>query len=348
MHSVLSYFTRFSDPDGAARTEPSPGADLLATRLLEALRRYGSADFVHGDDEAHGLRADLYVGHFWSFARMCRRNSFRFKVAFYTAAHPVTTQAHLHALARRFDVPLPAWDHPPSGFDHDDTMALADLVLLIGNGHTLGTFPAHERRRIRLLNYSADESLFARAGASLARRDFCYTATYCGLRKGFMDVLHTWRGLPSSVGRLHVVGRLYPPWDRLLREHAGDNVVYHGFIDARAPRYAELLGSCRFAYVPTWSEGQMGSLLDALHAGCVPITTRASGIDDDVLRHCVVVEPLDVAQQRRAILDVAGWSDGEYARRRRRLREAVQARQSWAQFASGLQAALDPVVARLA
>lgn len=348
MNSVLSYFTRFSDPDGAALPAPSPGAGLLATRLLEALGRYGPARFCRGEEESHGLEADLYVGHFWSFARMCRRNSFRYKVAFYTAAHPVATLAHLRALAQRFEVPLPAWDHPPPGFDHEDTMALADLVLLIGNSHTLGTFPGHERRRIRLLNYSVDEQLFARVAPAAARRDFCYAATYCGLRKGFMDVVRTWRGLPEGVGRLHVVGRLYPPWDRLLREHCGDNVVHHGFIDARSERYAELLGSCRFAYVPTWSEGQMGSLLDALHAGCVPVTTRACGIDDEVLRHCVVVEPLDVEQQRRAILEVSAWSHDEYARRQRRLGAAVRARQSWAQFASGLQAALDPVAARFA
>ncbi|MGH3032222.1 MAG: hypothetical protein ACRDNE_15955 [Gaiellaceae bacterium] len=33
------------------------------------------------------------------------------------------------------------------------------------------------------------------------RPEFCYVATHCDLRKGFMDVLETWSGIDASTSR---------------------------------------------------------------------------------------------------------------------------------------------------
>jgi glycosyltransferase involved in cell wall biosynthesis len=116
--------------------------------------------------------------------------------------------------------------------------------------------------------------------------------------------------------------------------------VYHGWIDSRAPEYARILQGCRFAYVPTYEEGQMGSLLEAMHCGCVPITTRASGIDDRVLEHAVIVEPLDVDGQRAAILDSLLWPEELYRSRQDATMAALRERHSWNVFATSVQSAL--------
>jgi hypothetical protein len=76
----------------------------------------------------------------------------------------------------------------------------------------------------------------------------------------------------------------------------------------------------------------MGTLLEVIFSGCIPITTRASGIDDHLLEHCLVVDPLNVAQQRSAIHEALSWSDQEFAIRRERLREGAHRYHNWAAF----------------
>ena len=84
----------------------------------------------------------------------------------------------------------------------------------------------------------------------------------------------------------------------------------------------------------------MGTLLELIHSGCVPITTAASGVDDEVLAQCVVVEPLDIDGQRAAILDALSWSPDEYVQRRLRLLAATIRNQTWASFDTRVQNAI--------
>ena len=105
-----------------------------------------------------------------------------------------------------------------------------------------------------------------------------------------------------------------------------------------------ILRSCRFAYVPTWVEGQMGTLLEAVHAGCVPVTTRASGLDDRVLAHCVLIEPRDLAGQRRAIDEVRSWSAAEFDRRQAAVGAAAARHHSWEVFAAQVTDAILPAL----
>jgi glycosyltransferase involved in cell wall biosynthesis len=84
----------------------------------------------------------------------------------------------------------------------------------------------------------------------------------------------------------------------------------------------------------------MGTLLEAIYSGCVPITTRASGIDDRVLEHCVVVQPLDVEQQLEAIHRVLAWTEEEYRQRSRGRIQAAQRYQSWQLFERGVNSAI--------
>jgi glycosyltransferase involved in cell wall biosynthesis len=240
---------------------------------------------------------------------------------------------------------MPDWDLPPAEFDHVATMDAADVVLLVGNRATVETFPTRWHDKIRLVNYGVDPALWARPVASERRREFVYAATTCGLRKGFLDVLDVWSGIGAEEATLHVVGRLEPPYDRLLEAANTGSIVAHGWVDSDSDDYLALLRSCRFAYIPTWVEGQMGTLLETVQAGCVPITTRASGLDDAVLAEAVVVEPRDPVGQRAAIDAVLGWSDAQYRERQAAIASAARQHHNWdvfdRQVSEALRGALD-------
>ena len=89
----------------------------------------------------------------------------------------------------------------------------------------------------------------------------------------------------------------------------------------------------------------MGTLLEAIQQGCVPITTRACGIDDELLEHCVIVEPRDAEGQRRAILDAVAWPDDVFARRRARVAEVARRTHTWERFDAAVGRMLDEVLA---
>lgn len=341
LRSVLSYFSSYFSP-GTAAPLSNRSTGQIAAHLHETLARRGRVIYV-GENPVGGLDADLFVGHFWAFAEFCRLNRFARKVVVYPVADPAWTRHMLTPLAEQFAVPMPDWDLPPSSFDHEQTMELADLVLVVGNDAVLATFPERWRSKIRMLNYSVDPRVLDPEPRVTAGPEFCYIATWCDLRKGFMDVLETWSGAERPPCRLHVVGGLKQPWQERMAEHASDRLLYHGWLDSHSTAYRSLVRSCRYAHIPTYSEGQMGTLLEVVSQGCIPVTTPISGVDERVLEHCLVVQPRDIDGQRAAIAEALSWSTEEYLRRRDALLDAVRRAHTWPGFHAGVTAALDEV-----
>jgi glycosyltransferase involved in cell wall biosynthesis len=274
----------------------------------------------------------VFVGHFWAFADLCRANDFERQIAVYVLSDPVRATAFLRDAAERYGVPFPDWDLPPQEFDHEGTMELADAVILVGNRTTLDTFDARWHSKIKLVNYAPGLSRWPRTTTRERRNEFVYAATTCGLRKGFLDVIDTWRSIPARATQLHVVGQIEEPYRALLTSSGADAVRIYGWIPSTSRRYRQLLRSCRYAYIPTWVEGQMGTVLEAIAAGCVPITTRASGVDDGVLEHCVVVEPGKPEQHRDEIAKVLAWSEAQFRERQAALRDSTARLHTWSGF----------------
>ena len=345
MRALLSYWSDYFTP-GADAPLSGHSTGQIAQHLYDLLDARLGCDYV-GEQPVGGVDADLFVGHFWAFLDFCDLNRFDRRVAVYPVANPVWTRELLLRLAAELDVPMPWWDIPPRSFDHHATMATADAVLVVGNSWTLSTFPAEEQRKIHLVNYApatAPREAPAPSTAPEPRR-VCYVATHCDLRKGFMDVLDTWSGIGADEATLDVVGAIRPPWDRLLAAKVGGNVRYHGFVNSKEPAYHEIIRSCRFAYLPTYSEGQVGTLLEAIQQGCIPITTRACGIADSVLEHCVIVEPRDPEGQRRAILEAVAWPEEVFQERRARVADAAGTAHTWDRFDAAVGRMVDEVLA---
>ena len=339
MQSVLSYFAEYFKP-GSTAPLGNHSAGQIARHLYEILSEFGPVTYLDAPERPVNLLAGLFVGHFWNYLPVSRLNRFQKKIALYAVSDPDRRRALLDSLAEGFRVPVPPWDFPPPDFDHLGTMRDADLILLVGNSYTLETFAPEWRPKIRLINYSVNAALYQKRIVEAGRSEICYVATQCGLRKGFMDVLETWSLINARSAILHVIGAMEPPWDRLFERYNNGSMIYHGWIDSHAPEYARILQRCRFVYIPTYEEGQMGCLLEAMHCGCVPITTRASGIDDRVLEHCVVIEPLHADAQRSAILEALSWPQEIYRARQAAMTTALQRFHTWDVFSSGVKSAL--------
>jgi glycosyltransferase involved in cell wall biosynthesis len=327
--STLSYWSDYFNPKGPPLL-PGYSTGWIAERLYGILAERGPVEYWDNAQRPSGAAADVFVGHFWAFADQCRENTFERKIAVYVLSDPVRARALLRETADRYGVPFPDWDLPPEDFDHEGTMELADAVVLVGNSATLATFDARWHSKIKVVNYAPE--LWPSTTTPERRRHFVYAATTCGLRKGFLDVINTWRNIRIGVTQLHVVGQIDEPYRALLAAADAPSVRTYGWIPSSSTRYRQLLRSCRYAYIPTWVEGQMGTVLEVIAAGCVPITTRASGVDDRVLEHCVVVEPGQPEQHQGAIEMVLAWSETEFRDRQSALRESMTHLHTWSGF----------------
>lgn len=326
--SVLSYWSDHFRPQGRP-LRPGYSTGWIAERLHGILAERGPVDYWDYAERHSGVAADVFVGHFWAFADLTRANYFARTTAIYVLSDPLRAAAFLREAAEDYGVPFPDWDLPPAEFDHESTMELADAVVLVGNSATLASFDSRWHPKIKLVNYATQT--WPRARSTERRREFVYAATTCGLRKGFLDVIDTWRDVGAST-RLHVVGQIDEPYVSRLASAGAPSIRTYGWIPSTSRRYRDLLQSCRYAYIPTWVEGQMGTVLDVIAAGCVPITTRASGIDDRVLEHCVVVEPRQPQRHREAIARVLAWSETEFRERQSALADSVARLHTWSGF----------------
>lgn len=340
--SVLSYFEDYFTPDGDAPLSGHSTGQIAAHLYASMDERWGCRHVPQ--EPIDGLEADVFVGHFWSFLDYCRRNDFRRRVAVYPIADPLWTREVLQTRADEFGVPMPWWDLPPCGFDHRATMAAADAVLVVGNGFTLRTYASEDRGKIHLVNYGPDVRLPASTCRLPDARRVCYVATHCDLRKGFMDVLETWAGIDEADAELHVIGAIRPPWDDLLAACRSNSITYHGFINSKDAAYADLIASCRFAFLPTYSEGQVGTLLEAVRLGCVPITTIESGLSEEVLERSIMVVARDIEGQRRAIRDAVSWSDDTFVAARDAVQEAAGRLHTWPGFDRAVGRLFDSIV----
>ncbi|HEY1763207.1 MAG TPA: glycosyltransferase family 4 protein [Acidimicrobiales bacterium] len=331
IHSGLSYWSDYFYPDERPR-RPGYSTGWIAERLYGILAQRGAVDYWDYAERPVGATADVFVGHFWAFADLCRANDFDRKIAVYVLSDPVRAATLLREAAESYGVPFPDWDLPPEHFDHESTMELADTVILVGNRTTLATFDTRWHSKIKLVNYAPGLNGRRRAATANRRSEFVYSAATCGLRKGFLDVIDTWKSIPAGTTQLHVVGRIDEPYRGLLAASGEPAVTLYGWIPSASKRYRDLLESCRYAYIPTWVEGQMGTVLEAIDAGCVPITTRASGVDDRVLEHCIVVEPGQPEQHRSEIAKMLNWTEAEFRERQAALSECMERLHTWTGF----------------
>lgn len=344
MHSVLSYFNDYYSPDYAANPDLHyHSAAWIARNVYRVLSEFGTIEYIDSRDASCDLKADLFIGHFWRFAQQVQRNDFRHAIALYSIANPDWTRQELIPLAHEYQVPFPDWDFPPTEFCNHTTLSLADEILLVGNKSIVNTFPIVYHDQLHPLNYAVDNhKFFIRPQKPL--QQFCYVATQCDLRKGFMDVLRTWQALGDAFEPIHLIGEMSEPWTQKLRSCQTVNIRNLGWINSSSPEYVEQLQSHRFAYIPTYSEGQMGTVLEAIFSGCIPITTLMSGVDERVLKHCLIVEPRNIAQHVSVIREVSQWSDTRWYQQRQALLKAAHQYQSESVFCDGVRRVIHSVL----
>jgi glycosyltransferase involved in cell wall biosynthesis len=158
-----------------------------------------------------------------------------------------------------------------------------------------------------------------------ARRSFIWLGGRGLVHKGLDLVLEAFAGLPDLA--LTVCGpvRDEPEFERAFADelYRRPNIRTAGWVDLSGPRFLEIARSSIGIVYPSCAEACAGSVVNAMHAGLIPIVSRESGVEVSdacglVLDRCTVAEIRErvrgLAEQPPAVLRDQTRRAWEFAR----------------------------------
>ena len=172
---------------------------------------------------------------------------------------------------------------PPFKLIEENTAAEdADLITVIGNDFTIGTFAYAGKPIRRIWPSSAFLYPFPESkDFDACRRRFLWLGSEGFIHKGLDLALEAFAGMPDH--ELLVCGPLEkePAFARAFADllYKTPNIHAEGWVDIGSPRFAELASRCAGLVYPSCSEGCAGCVVTAMHAGLIPVVSRESGVD---------------------------------------------------------------------
>lgn len=116
-----------------------------------------------------------------------------------------------------------------------------------------------------------------------ARKHFLWVGGGGAVLKGLDMALEAFAVMPDL--HLHVCGPVYAEKDfveaykKELEE--APNIHVYGRIDVGEKQFADIVDKCSALVYPSGGEGSSGAVVQAMHAGLVPIITHETGIQED-------------------------------------------------------------------
>ncbi len=116
-----------------------------------------------------------------------------------------------------------------------------------------------------------------------ARKHFMWIGGGGAVLKGLDLCLESFAAMPDL--HLHVCGPIYGEkdfTDEYKKElETTPNIHVYGRIDVGGEQFAKLIETCGAVIYPSGGEGTSGAIVQAMHAGLVPIVTHITGIQED-------------------------------------------------------------------
>jgi hypothetical protein len=216
-------------------------------------------------------------------------------------------------------------------------MARADRIVLLGNEHTLSTYPEIIRAKTTRLMPTASRMRVLPPIEPRAA-EFLWLGGGGAVLKGLDLTLEAFAGMPELV--LHVVGFAADESDfeRLYESelYRLPNIRLHGFLRTSGSDFAALASRASVLIAPSASEGASTSVATGLVAGMVCIASADIGIDLLADGHVPLAE-LSVAAIQAAARHAAAIPPARLAELRRRIRADAEMRFARARFSRDLE-----------
>lgn len=221
----------------------------------------------------------------------------------------------------------------------------ADYATLLGNEFGHGTYAYAQKTIFELPNPATSAQPWIERDMESARNRFIWIGSEGFVHKGLDLALETFRDLPEL--QLDVFGPLTkdPAFVTAFAQelHRTPNITTHGWVDVTSRTFQEVAARSIGIVYPSCAEGQAGSVVNAMHAGLVPIISRQTGIDVTPERG-LYVEELTAADLRAAVTDLSERSSDELSRMSRAAWSEARSRYTTERYQETLSSAIREIV----
>ncbi len=303
-------------------------ASLKAYLLCRALNSLGySVDLRPYDDldVPTDRTYDFFMGHTRTFLEIKNKIRLNGKAALLvTGSAPEFGNAAQHARAedlyQRRGILLPVHSCnivAPARELH----AAADHILMLGNDFVRSTWYPEFQHKYRLINNASAQQVDLGPDRPVG---FLFFSSTGQVHRGLDVLLDVFA---ERGEHLHICSAVLQEPDfvnayrRELFER--DNIHTHGFVNTSSAKFRRILAQCRFVILPSCSEGQSSSVINAMFNGLLPIVTRNAGLPDvDRCGYCL--DEISTSAVRRVLDEVASMPVDDYRRRREELAGYLQ------------------------
>lgn len=189
--------------------------------------------------------------------------------------------------------------------------SLSDALIVIGNEWTKSTYTKYTNRDVYSINATAlinDSVKIIKRDIKKTKKNFLWFGGSGLVHKG-LDLCLEYFSENKDL-TLHVCGRMEDDFKEVFQNYfEKENIIFHGFIDVKSKKFIDIVSECSFTILPTCSEGQATSLLTAMGAGLIPISTIYSGVDID--KYGFLIKKLDIESIDRTLIEVFRLNNSE-------------------------------------
>lgn len=164
---------------------------------------------------------------------------------------------------------------------HVEALKLASSATLLGNAHTLQTYPTELQSKITLLPVTASYLQFKKQGSYVPnKKHFLWYFGSGAIHKGLDKVVEVFLKRKDVV--LHIIGNIdddHSFWKAYRSKIAhSKNIFYHGFLQPDDSRFKHIIEDIFCFIAPSCSESMSTAVATCLCLGLYPILSRDTGI----------------------------------------------------------------------
>lgn len=157
----------------------------------------------------------------------------------------------------------------------------ADCATVLGNKFTQDTYAYAKKQLYQIPLSTTTRFAFPERNYSEAKNSFIWMGGGGAALKGLDVTLEAFAKMPDK--KLFICGGVSSErdfekafWKELYET---PNISYLGRVDVAGEQFKKLAQSCAFVVYPSTSEGQSGAIIQAMHAGLVPLISYETGVD---------------------------------------------------------------------
>lgn len=226
----------------------------------------------------------------------------------------------------------------------EKSIQIADGCTLIGNQHTIETYPSKYHYKILPLSVTASPTFDQTMKMATAQKEFLWYSGTGAVHKGLDLVLEVFFKHPEW--KLHIVGDIDAETDILSvygKEFLSSSIIYHGRMNPRSKLFHALIKQIGCVISPSCSEGMSGSVATCMWLGLFPIISRDTGID--LPSGCgVYLEQCTVEEIENAVTTVVHMPEKEFLQQRKIIAEYASVQYSRKRFSTIMRSSIQQII----